>query len=392
MYDLIFLSILVLPLATVHLAGHVLARGFAQLAPEQQAMRLHRANWIVGIGLMVQIIGPFLALEQWADRMPITEEIFNGTVVALEAINAFAGKWAIIAVSLIVTLGAFALDLLLFYRVSFRLDRLAKGIDGNRQAARQQVRLSLRSVSATLLPIMGWSAAVPFLLQSPWAGPESFLLIVLGYLFTLYSLSPLLIRLGHPTETLPPDHPVTVMARELCRTAGVRVSGIRLLRYGEARIANAMVSGLLPWVRCIYVSDRMLETFTPEEVRAVLAHEIGHVKKMHLWAYLALGFVGVLVMGQTRDVLATLLDMPNSVLPGNLALLLWLGLGFPFFSRIFERQADHYAMALTGDAPNFARALEKLATLNCTVRTTGKGEMFQSHPDIAKRMLMVRSQ
>jgi STE24 endopeptidase len=227
---------------------------------------------------------------------------------------------------------------------------------------------------------------VPFLLRAPWVGLDTFLLLLVGYLLVFYSLSPLMIRLGQPTEALPPEHPVTVMARGLCRAAGVRVSGIRLIRYGEARVANAMVSGILPWYRCIYVTDRMLDTFTTEEIRAVLAHEVGHVKNMHLWAYLALGASGALILGAARDALATLLNMPDSMLPGNLALLLWLGLAFPFFSRIFERQADRYAVQLTGDVPSFVRALEKLASVNCAVRSTGRGEMFRSHPDIAKRV------
>ena len=386
MYDLMFLTVLILPLAAVQVAGHVLVRGFGQIEPEQQAQRKHHANWIVGLGLTVQIFGAFLALEQWGDRMPVTLEIGETLFNGLMSLNDIAGRWVVMAVFVVVTLAAFAIDMILFYRVSFRIDRLAKGIEGNRQAARQQVKLNLRSFIVTILPIMAWSAAVAYLQLSPWGDLDKFLLLFLGYLFALYSLSPLMIRLSQPTEILPSEHPVTVMALALCRDASVRVSGIRLLKLGEARVANAMVSGLLPWYRCIYVTDRMLETFTPEEIRTILAHEVGHVKKMHLWWYLALGFAGMLVMGQARDLLATLLNMPNSMLPGNLALLLWLGLGFPFFSRVFERQADRYAVALTGDAKTFARALEKLATVNCSVKSTGIGEWFGSHPDIAKRV------
>ena len=386
MYDLMFFAVLILPLAAVQVAGHVLTRGFGQVEPEQQAQRKHHANWIVGLGITVQIFGAFLALEQWGDRMPVTWEIGETLFNGLMSLNDIAGRWVVMAVFVVVTLAAFALDMILFYRVSFRIDRLAKGIEGNRKAARQQVKLSLRGFIVTILPIMAWSAAVAYLQLSFWDDLDKFLLLFLGYLFALYSLSPLMIRLAQPTETLPPEHPVTVMALALCRDAGVRVSGIRLLKLGEARIANAMVSGLLPWYRCIYVTDHMLATFTPEEIRTILAHEVGHVKKMHLWAYLGLGFAGMLVMGQARDLLAALLDMPNSLLPGNLALLLWLGLAFPFFSRVFERQADRYAVALTGDAQNFTRALEKLASVNCAARSTGFGEWFGSHPDIAKRV------
>ena len=66
--------------------------------------------------------------------------------------------------------------------------------------------------------------------------------------------------------------------------------------------------------------------------------------------------------------------------------LLNTGADKPFFSRIFERQADRYAISLTGDARNFASALEKLATVNCAARSSGIGEWFGSHPDIEKRI------
>jgi STE24 endopeptidase len=386
MYDLILLVVLVLPPAVVHLAGHYLSRGFERLTSEQQVKRKQHANWIVGIGMTVQIFGAFLALEQWIDQMPVVVAIGTALLSALADLRDIAGRWVMVAASFAVSMLLVSIDLLLFYRVVFRLDRMAKGIEGNRQAARQQVKLSLRGTLVTMMPVMAWSAAVPILLQSPDASMEGFMLALIAYLFTIYSLSPLMIRLAQPTEVLAPDHPVAVMARELCCTAGVRVSGFRLIRLGETRVANAMVSGLLPWYRCIYVTDHMLETFSPEEIRTILAHEVGHVKKMHLWWYLALGLSGMLVMGQARDGLAILLNMPDSMLPGNLALLLWLGLGFPFFSRVFERQADRYAIALTGDAPSFARALEKLATVNCAPKSSGIGEWFGSHPDIDKRI------
>jgi Zn-dependent protease with chaperone function len=65
--------------------------------------------------------------------------------------------------------------------------------------------------------------------------------------------------------------------------------------------------------------------------------------------------------------------------------LFW-GVMFPFWSRRFERQADCYALELTGDKEVFMAALEKLATVNGATRTWSKWDIFQSHPDIAQRV------
>lgn len=386
MFDLALIAAIVLPLAAVNLAGFFLTRGYDKLAAEQQALRKLRISWITAGGLLVQVFGVQCVLEQWGDQMPLAQDLGMTLFYALNNLRELTGQPGMFAASFVGALLMMVFDLLLFYLPAFRIDRLAKGIDGTVSVSRQQVKLGLRSTMVTMLPILAWSSAVPLLLQTPGVSMYSVMLMFLAYLFVMYSVAPLMIRMGQPTEALSPEHPVTVMARALCRNAGVRVSEVRLIRFGEARIANAMVSGLLPWYRSIYVTDRMLETFTPDEIRAILAHEVGHVKKMHLWWYLALGAASVIVMTQTQAMLAQLLSMPHSQLPGNVILLTWWCLGFPFFSRMFERQADRYGLLLTGDAAAFARALEKLATVNCSARTTGIGEWFGSHPDIDKRI------
>ena len=52
-------------------------------------------------------------------------------------------------------------------------------------------------------------------------------------------------------------------------------------------MANAMVVGVLPWLRYVVFTDRLLEEFTADEVEAVFGHEVGHVKHRHMLYYLA---------------------------------------------------------------------------------------------------------
>jgi Zn-dependent protease with chaperone function len=66
--------------------------------------------------------------------------------------------------------------------------------------------------------------------------------------------------------------------------------------------------------------------------------------------------------------------------------VLYWGVAFKFLSRRFERQADRFAVAATGDVATFQAALEKLAEVNGTVRKYSKWDIFQTHPPIAERV------
>ncbi len=59
-----------------------------------------------------------------------------------------------------------------------------------------------------------------------------------------------------------------------------------LLWNTRSGMANAMVIGIVPWVRYVVFTDRLVEDFSPEEVEAVFGHEVGHVKHHHMLYYL----------------------------------------------------------------------------------------------------------
>ena len=58
-------------------------------------------------------------------------------------------------------------------------------------------------------------------------------------------------------------------------------------------VANAMVAGPLPWVRYVFLSDRLLDELTPGEVEAVFGHEVGHVRHGHFFFYAAFMLLSV---------------------------------------------------------------------------------------------------
>jgi STE24 endopeptidase len=51
-------------------------------------------------------------------------------------------------------------------------------------------------------------------------------------------------------------------------------------------VANAMVVGILPLLRYVVFTDRLLSDMTEDEVEAVFGHEVGHIKHRHIPYYL----------------------------------------------------------------------------------------------------------
>lgn len=129
----------------------------------------------------------------------------------------------------------------------------------------------------------------------------------------------------------------------------------------EGMVANAAVMGLFPGLRCVMLSDCLLESMPRAQVRAVMAHELGHVRHRHLpwmvgvilgcWTIAAIAATlladGVLPLlpppdpDAGRDAPLEAVELVRDVVA--LAGGLWL---FGFASRRFERQADTYAVQL----------------------------------------------
>ena len=166
--------------------------------------------------------------------------------------------------------------------------------------------------------------------------------------------------------------------RELSARAGVPV---RTLLVADAsrrtRKHNAYVSGLGP-TRRLVLFDTLLEEMPREELRGVVAHELGHRRHRHVAAGTLLGMAGaaaaVLVLWGLLSWHA-LLTAAGAAGPGDprvvtLVLLTLLGLqlgALPFetwVSRRWERTADRFALELTGDAAAMEQLHRRLALAN----------------------------
>lgn len=172
-------------------------------------------------------------------------------------------------------------------------------------------------------------------------------------------LAPLLVRLAWPTRSLEPG-PLRDRLNALSTRLGFRHRDILVWDTGGL-VANAGVTGLLPWFRYVLLTDALIDRLEPLQIEAVFGHEVGHIAHRHLsyFGFFFVGSIGVLaLLGELFDWLLALLPLdlatlgPESSWPmviETVAVLGCLGLlaayvyvVFGYLSRRFERQADVY--------------------------------------------------
>ncbi len=144
---------------------------------------------------------------------------------------------------------------------------------------------------------------------------------------------------------------------------------------------TAGVMGMVPGLRYILLTPAIIETMATRELEAVMAHEIGHVKKRHLLMYVLLigGFsvmAGVLAeplfyytfsFEWVFQLLTTEKMNPDTVVglivgvPFLVLLLFYFRFIFGYFIRNFERQADLYVYKLLGSGRALVSAFDKIA-------------------------------
>jgi STE24 endopeptidase len=166
--------------------------------------------------------------------------------------------------------------------------------------------------------------------------------------------------------------------RDLSERARVPVRRILVADASRrTRKHNAYVSGLGP-TRRLVLFDTLLEDVPREELRGVVAHELGHRRFGHVARGTALAMLGAvaavfalrIVFAWDGLVRAAGADGPGDprIVPLVLLVLWLLGIGaLPFetwLSRRWERAADRFAVELTHDAETMQRLHRRLALAN----------------------------
>jgi Zn-dependent protease with chaperone function len=334
--------------------------------------------------------GPVLH-HRAVSRQAILALLFFSVHLYLLDIKAHLNAFALFRKSLTVQ-GLVGLGLFFPYLAMVWLFSTRSALGSSRGSAR--VTGSLRFNLAILLPWLVISGIVDLLQlvpDGPWgrsldtpAGQLGFFALLLLVL-TLFG-PPLVLRLWG-CRPLPPGGRRTVV-EEFCRRHRFPVRDIVLWPTLGSDAFTAGVMGLYRRWRYLLVTESLLAGLDDSELRSVLAHEIGHVRKRHLFFYL-LFLLGYLALASPLMDLSTLLLLGSS-LPGEivgvpdsgqatlvslvstapllLLLVVYFRYLFGFFIRNFERQADLYGLTVMGEPSSLVSALEKAAIHSGNIR------------------------
>jgi len=193
------------------------------------------------------------------------------------------------------------------------------------------------------------------------------------------------------------DPAVINMVKDLADKAGIQVKDVLVMDASRrTTMVNAYYNGLGS-TKQIVLYDNLLNNYSLDEVRAVLAHEMGHWKKGHIVEGLVLGTIGsFLIWG-----LLALFLRGFTPVSGHYPQQIWASLLLFFLlilfvtnplqnyiSREMEQQADQVSLELTGDPTAAVHLQINLATKNLSdMSPPGFIVWFgYSHPPVLSRI------
>jgi STE24 endopeptidase len=277
-------------------------------------------------------------------------------------------------------------------------------------------RTTARTFAADRLKSLGLAAVlgIPLLAAILWffqfAGNPAWL-----YCWVVSAAVTLILQFVAPVWILPLFNKFTPLAEgdlkerisQYAARAGLAFRGIFVMD-GSKRSskANAFFSGI-GRNRRIALFDTLIEQHTVPELVAVLAHEIGHLKKRHILQGMAVGiahagavfFLMSLFLNnrglfdafyvEQVSVYGSLLFFGLLYEPLSLVLSILLNA----FSRKQEREADFYAARTIEDPEEMVTALKKLSVKNLSNLTPHPFYVFlhYSHPPLLQRIESIRA-
>ncbi len=260
--------------------------------------------------------------------------------------------------------------------------------------------------------VLGAALGIPLLLLVLWLmarmGAQWWL-----YVWLAWMSFNLLILMIYPTFIAPifnrftplSDPSLAARIEQLLSRCGFKSQGLFVMD-GSRRSShgNAYFTGLGAAKR-IVLFDTLLTRLAPSEVEAVLAHELGHFKRHHVWKRVGVLFAMSLAM---LWVLGQLIDQDwfyrglNVQMHGTAMALILFFLVVPLFtfflqplvslySRKHEFEADAYAASHASPA-DLVRALVKLYQDNAATLTPDPlhSAFYDSHPPAATRIARLR--
>ncbi len=153
------------------------------------------------------------------------------------------------------------------------------------------------------------------------------------------------------------------------------------------------------------IADTLLAEFTPGEIDAVVAHELGHhvnrdVQRLLLGNAVVI-WLGLAVAGRVAPAVLPILSLPSlDYVPGYPVVLVVTELFFlivspllNWWSRQVESAADRFALQLTSDPLSFAGAMERMGSQNLVEQRPPRWAevLLATHPPLYRRIALARS-
>lgn len=365
-----------------------------RLAPERRAdsvRRYHRLR-AVHAGCWLAITGGASYLAAWPQVVRFDWGLVNSVLV-----------------DDLLILAPVLLPLMLSWAVFYDVEAAGRSdeVSSSRQRWRSVVLQSRHQIGLLLVPVLVL-LGVQDTLQRYWPrlidGEGGWVFIALP-LAGMCLAFPLLLRHIWPTSSLP-EGPLRARLEAAAARWNFRTRDI-LVWQTEGRVANAAVTGFLPQMRYVFLTDGLLRHLDEEEIEAVFGHEVGHVRHHH-FLFRGLAVLAPIIAWLTCEALFPGLSEGVRAMSDRLGLhrpeaaaLAGLAIAgvsvtalFGVYSRRLEHQADLFGCrgtesdaSLTPDGvTQFVTALEKLALLNGVSRESGSWQ----HASIARRVEFLR--
>ncbi len=242
-------------------------------------------------------------------------------------------------------------------------------------------------LSFVVAVVMGFAA---WLGRWWWAGAGP---VFIALIAVLTVASPYLAPGSHPLR-----RPALVSdARELTKATGTEGTPFRVEDvHDQTSQANAFSIGLGP-TRRVVLWDTLLR-FPHREVRVVMAHELGHVARGHLWkgivwfGLFTLPLLALLAALFRGDGLANPVKVPLALLAATVLTLLATP-AENVVSRRYEGEADWVALRTTHDAAAARGLFSRFATTSLAEPNPSTWDylMLENHPTIMQRIAMAKA-
>ncbi|HUF46260.1 MAG TPA: M48 family metalloprotease [Vicinamibacterales bacterium] len=182
----------------------------------------------------------------------------------------------------------------------------------------------------------------------------------------------------------------------LSRAAGVPIAAIDEVASGERPEPTAFVAGLGRHRR-IFLSSVIVREWQPGEIDVVVAHELGHHRRGDLWRSLLVD-TAVIGGGLAVAAIAASAGVVSAPSAGVVALpgIAWVAGSFWVVSaplrhaqsRHQERQADAFALRLTGQVEAFTSVIRRLGKIHVADEqpTPLARWMTSRHPTVSERL------